>query len=1187
VYLKSLEISGFKSFVDPTRMEFPPGLSAIVGPNGCGKSNVVDAIRWVIGEHGTKALRGNRMEDLIFSGSETRKSLGMAEVSLTIANLPVSVSIANLQDLSPDEVTVTRRYFRSGESEYCINKTPCRMKDIIDLFLDTGISSRGFSIIEQDHVSQIINAKPINRRYLVEEAAGIMKYKNRKNEALRKLEYTSQNLIRINDVVSELYKQRQSLKRQAKKAEVYKRFKKEARELGLALHSFKYREQKENLDVLEEKLSKLKDRQEELSAQNATVQNKIESHKAEAEENDRQLNLLKQQNSDINGKIGNFETRVELMKKQIKEQEIADDKADEEIKQLNMDFENFEQLVKSESEKEKIVENEIALKEKIFQEKNNNLQELKKSLEVKTDNLEDLEADLVDIAHAFSNAKNNEASLKTRNEILEQNMQKLTREADESEKVFHELDAEVDKNKEALSKAKENAIRVKEEKDALVCCLEKDRNRFKERALKLAEAGKTYTEEMALLNSLNELYSNFEGFHEGVKSIMKFHEEPGGVQGIQDVLTNIIDIPPEYQVALESALGDKTQGIIMNSPDESLKAIQFLKDRASGRSTFFLLNPKLPIRKEFIMNGTQGVVGKLLALAKFPEKYKVVMEYLLGNVIVVENIDRALSLSKEIGDNYIVVTLGGDLIDPHGTITGGAPLNNGASLLTKKRKISELKDGTAKLKKDVDLLQEQQDEIEKTIISMEQGKDVLEQNAHETTLNFRVEEKKCQQLNDSFISSKEKMETYKFEKEQSEADRKELLLDLEQLRVKLEGLNSKKLQKEEEIINLRETIVSIRLETESLMQVVSGIEVEKASLQGKKENISSDVERWKSSRELTQTRVNQKKEEKLENENKKIERVTGIKDYENQINLLSEEKNIVEKKIIQYEEILEEKLKALKELEEKGKVSKLGLENIGEEVNSLEISRAGIVKDLQYLIEKAKDEFFADEEQMLRSEAFAPGQEAGKAKLEGIATKLKKIGEVNLAALGEYEKVNERYTFLLTQQEDLQKSIADLQETINKINRTTRSKFLKTFETLNELFKNIFTRLFKGGFAELILLDDDLLEAGIDIHVKPPGKKPQNINLLSGGEKAMTAISLLFAVFAIRPSPFCMLDEVDAALDETNVLRFKDMLMEMSEKTQFVLVTHNQKTMSFAETLYGITMEEKGVSKVVTVKFNK
>ena len=1184
MYLKSLEMTGFKSFVDSTKLEFPGGLSAVVGPNGCGKSNIIDAIRWVIGEYSTRTLRGNRMEDLIFSGSDSRSPIGMAEVSLTVGNLPAKVSFTGLDGL--DDVTVTRRYFRSGESEYLINKTPCRMKDIIDLFLDTGISSKSFSIIEQDHVAQIINSKPIERRALIEEAAGIMKYKHRRNEALRKLEHTNQNLLRINDIVSELEKQKRSLKRQAKKAEVYKKFRKEARELGLAIYSIEYRNQKEKFNTLEEKLTELKDKQEEIVAKNASLQNKIEIHKAETDETERQLNLFNKQNYEIKGKIENFETRIDMMKKQIVDHETNGKKAEEYIKQCQEDIEKINLEIENQRKNLEVLSNEISLKEKVFNEKNDALKGLKNSLQAKTDRLEELEADHVDILNRHSNILNNEASITTHRDILEQNKEKLINELAGSEKVFTELNDVVEKNRVSLSKAKENLLRIKEEKEVLSSRLEEEKNQFKEVETNLNKRRTVFTENTALLNSLNELYKNFEGFHEGVKSLMKSKDANEGVQGIHDILVNTVEVPSDYEVAFEAVLGEKIQGVIMDSQNESLKAIEYLRETDSGRSTLFLLKPKLQSKPTITLNGSRGIVGKLSDLINYEGKYKEVMEYLLGNVVVAQNIESALSLWEEMGDNCTIVTLGGDVIDSHGTITGGVPVNNGASLLTKKRKIAELIEETQKLEKQVNLLEEKQKSLKETIENIESERELLEQKNNQAELDFRVEEKKNQQFNENFVRAREKVETCKFEKEQCEAEEKELRERLEQLKIELEELNDNKSKNEKELKNLREGISSTRSELESLTQEVNSINVERTSLKGKKENILLDVQRLESNMKLTENRVEQKENEKREHENKKSELMLEIQKSETAVDQLIIEKNVLEKKVVEIGEELEEKLQELKDLQNRSKTSQIEQEEVSEEVNRFEVNRAEITKDLQYLVEKVKDEFFVTEEQMLQMDTGEFDLEAGKAKLEEMKAKLNKIGEVNLAALEEYEKVNERHTFLSTQQVDLHQSIEDLQKTIDKINTTTKKKFSETFELINENFKKIFSRFFKGGQAELILSDTDLLETGVDIHVKPPGKKLQNLSLLSGGEKAMVAISLLFAIFIVRPNPFCLLDEVDAALDQANIVRFKEMLMEMKNNTQFILVTHSQKTMSFAERLYGITMEEKGVSKIVSVNMN-
>ncbi len=1184
MYLKNLELEGFKSFVDPTNLEFRNGFTAIVGPNGCGKSNVSDAIRWVIGEQRSKTLRSVRITDLIFNGSSSRKPVSRAEISLTLSNVPAGIRIAGVPNASED-VKVTRCYHRSGESEFYINRIPCRLKDITDFLLDAGISPKVLTIIEQGHIQDIITSKPEERRILIEEAAGILKFKQRKNEAIRKLDSSRQNLERIADIVQELSRQVESLKRQASKAERYKNYKSEIKELSLKLFSIKVHRHQMQLQSIETQLQEQTQKKTEWNARHATFENQIAQFNVEIEESLSQLNEARETLHQLKSQIGNSEQNIRFKKEQKLAAETDIQSSVGEISRMKESVGNL--ISKMENEKQQLSATSVEINEQeilLDQHKAENDQK-REALQAVQEQVLTREKSVRNLFQQMAQSKNQLVAIETRVQGLEARQEKLTSENEEIGSQFKDnLSAleqgkvEHQKNTEELTRLKERQVSLRQETSQYSQQLqaEIDSHSSKKEA---------YFNQASLLGSLEKLRNQFEGFHEGIKSLM---DNPKGerIPGIREVLVDVLQTPAEYEVAIETVLGEKLQSVIVNTYSDSMEAIGYLKNHRSGRGLFVPLNPKSIPSAPLNLNGTQGIVGKALNFIKCQEEYRPIIELLFKSVVIVQDMDVALHLHQDENFQGTVVTLNGEMIDPNGFITGGSLENESSSLLARNREIETLHSNVQQLKQELDASQVNIEQTKQGLTELETSLRQLDQQTLTAELATNNKRRDLEQWNKEVERLENRGSKIAGEIEAIDNERNELIAKKTELDQQLASTEQNSAQEEELLGRYREELEQSRFGLEKISSEISRLKVLIASLIGRRENTLTEIKRLELQQQNLKHSIEKREKDSTSNQNKTTEFATEIATLEESVLKLSREKDQWSETAVQEEESLRQKEEDLKNMEQDTRELSRKIQEIAETLSQIEIKRSENRLQIAHLEERAYEDFNATQEELQLAYDETINENEADERVKELKDKVGKLGEVNLAALSDFEKTNERYTFLKRQQDDLAESIELLHSTIEKINHTTQQRFLDTYELVNQNFKEIFARLFQGGKANLTLTDEsNPLESGIEISANPMGKNLQSLTLMSGGEKSMTAIALMFAVFKVRPSPFCLLDEVDAPLDEANVVRFQEMLKEMAVNTQFIIITHNQKTMSFANALYGITMEEQGVSKAVSVHF--
>jgi chromosome segregation protein len=1185
MYLKNLELEGFKSFVDSTNLEFKNGFTAIVGPNGCGKSNVSDAIRWVIGEQRSKTLRSTRITDLIFNGSSSRKPVNRAEISLTLSNVASGIRIAGVPNSSED-VKVTRCYHRSGESEFYINQIPCRLKDITDFLLDAGISPKVLTIIEQGHIQDIIISKPEERRVLIEEAAGILKFKHRKNEAIRKLDSSRQNLERIADIVQELARQVESLKRQAAKAERYKNFKAEIKELSLKLFSVKIRRYQSQLQEIEIELQEQTEKKTEWSTRHATFENQIAQLNVEVEESLSRLNEARETIHQLSAQIGSSEQNISFKKEQQSEAVADIESAIAEVSQMTGEIGGLTSKFEGERQNLSSTSQEINEQEIVLEQRKAENEQQRDALQEIQERVLNGERNVLNVFQQTAKSKNQLTALETRVQGLDARQEKLSTEKQETGSQIQENQSALEQGKSEHQQKYEELTRLKDQQEALRQETTQYSQQLQVEIDDHSSKKEDYFHKASLLGSLEKLRNQFEGFHDGIKSLMG-KENGERIPGIREVLVDVLQTPAEYEVAIETALGEKLQSVIVNSYSDSMEAIGYLKNHHSGRGLFAPLNPKTVPVAPLHLNGTQGVVGKALNFIECQEEYRPIIELLLKSVVIVQDMDVAFHLHEDSNFQGTVVTLNGEMIDPNGFITGGSLENNSSSLLARNREIETLTDNVGGLKEELNASQEN---IEKKKLGLSELETSLKQLGQQTLSAELETNNKLRDL-EQWSKEVERLGNRgaKIDEEISALnnERNELVAEKSLLDEQLASADQKRIQEEELLARYREELEQSRSGLEQTVSEISRLKVLIASLIGRRENTLTEIKRLELQQKNLKQQIERREADRISNQDRITEFETEIANLEASVLKLSREKDNCSETAVQEEESLRQKEENLKEMEQDTRELSRKIQEITETLSQIEIKRSENRLQIVHLEERAYEDFNATREELQAAYDETIDENEADERVKELKEKVAKLGEVNLAALSDFEKTNERYTFLKKQQDDLAESIELLHSTIEKINQTTQQRFLDTYELVNENFKEIFARLFQGGKANLTLTDpSNPLDSGIEITANPMGKSLQSLALMSGGEKAMTAIALMFAVFKVRPSPFCLLDEVDAPLDEANVVRFQEMLKEMAINTQFIIITHNQKTMTFANALYGITMEEQGVSKAVSVHFN-
>ena len=1181
--LKSLEAVGFKSFVDRLHLTFPGGITTIVGPNGCGKSNFVDAVLWAIGERSAKHLRGRLMEDVIFNGTDGRKPFGMAEVNLTFTN---EDGLAPEEYGQYSEITVTRRLYRSGESEYLINKVPCRLRDITDLFLDTGIGMNGYSIVEQGRVETLINANPQDRRFLIEEAAGIAKYKERKRLALMKMEATQQNLLRIQDIIAEVKRQIVTLERQVKRAEEYKAVRKEVKEIEIRFALQEYAELSEKGEAARGYLKALRDREMEVSTQTAQKEAFIESKRLSGMEEEEKLRGLQEEIFELGKKIQKWENEIEFFKREEGTFQKQENQFVEEVRESLHAWRGTRrerrraELARQGLEEERR-ENEEILKEweTLFNDFRTTHHELS----------EEMEADKVSLIDTLTQL----TSLKNRFTHLEERREDLQKRIRSNGEEFEEVSLRLKQLDEAISEK----IKEKELTFSIQSIHQEEKVRWEGEIEKLKEIlGEKQTEGLALQEtlrqdrsrylSLKELQENFEGFEKGVKSILlRKREEKEKWERILGVVADILEPEPQYEIPLEAVLGQRLQYIIVEGEREGTEAITFLKRASLGRGSFI---PKgvQGIGDEDRISHEEGKPTPLLRFVKVKEGFAPLAEFLIGGVGVVQDLEEALLWIKKEEGFETLVTREGDMVERSGVMSGGSH-GQGLGILERRREIKDLEKKIGEGEELCRKADEEEDLLQQEIVGRGGQLENRKREIQEKEIELLHQERDLEGLKKEISQFRQRMEIIEFEQKQLEGENQDLEKEKNEVSAQMEREETAKKEREERVQSWKKKVEEIGEGTEELGGKLTEKKVFLASLEEKKKGLEGQIQNLSENQRTSKEQIFKKVKGIRECREQATSLSEKIQEWERELEEGLKQHRLGEETLSTQKEKVEMLINEWKEVEASSKYLRRELEEVRQKIHEGEILASEVQLKLSHLQESMKERYGATlSTSIVASPAEFPKEEMSK-RLAELKNALEGFGEVNLMAIEEYQELKQRHDFLSEQQTDLHQALDALKKAILRINRTTTKRFLETFHSVNEKFKEVFARLFKGGQASLVLLDEqDPATTGIDIIAQPPGKKLQNIDLLSGGEKALVATAMLFGIFMIKPTPFCLLDEVDAPLDDANINRFIELVKEFSKTSQFIMITHNKNTMEAAQTLYGITMETPGVSKVVSVRLN-
>lgn len=1177
MYLKSIEVQGFKSFANKITFQFHNGITGIVGPNGSGKSNVADAVRWVLGEQRVKQLRGASMQDVIFSGTENRKPLSYAYVAITLDNADHQLAI------DFDEVTVARRIYRSGESEYLINGSPCRLKDVNELFYDTGIGKEGYSIIGQGQIDKILSGKPEERRELFDEAAGIVKFKRRKTAAQTKLENEKQNLVRVNDILSELEKQIGPLERQSEVAKVYLRKKEELKTLDVNVFLLENNRLREQLKQLEEKYSLASGELSETGEKYEGIKEEYERIQAEIESLEAAIEQARNTVTDTGLMRGKLEGEMNVLKEQINSAKGSETHLSNRRTALE------EEIASKEKDKEGILNEKSATDSQV--------QEIVATAEAEKAKLDEIQTKIAELNNAIEAGKNTiigelnqRATIKSKmgrfDTMMEQvnirkaelNSRLLRAKSDEAarEENLKKLEAEFEAVTEELRKMTEQEAATELELGDI-------REALAKKDSKLRETQSAYHMEKSKLEALSNLTERYEGYGGSVKKVMEQKEKNPGIIG---VVADIIKVEKKYETAIETALGGNIQNIVTDDEETAKKMIRFLKENKLGRATFLPLtsitNPQEFKNPESLSE--KGVIGMADELVNIDNKYRNVAKAMLGRIVVVDNVDNAVKIARKYDYGIRMVTLEGELLVPGGAISGGAFKNN-SNLLGRRREIDELEKSVKKLLAVIDEVNRDIDETKSKRNKMRMELEALKTDIQKKSIEQNTARLNISQARERMEEEGETKASLKLEEQEIEGKIFEIKNEKESTQRELADSEALEKSSQEQIVQFQNELEEQRKQETEASALVSEWEMKVEKMrqtQGfKQANVDRiDEEIGRSRAELAEIM------DALEENRRTVEqKKQNIEEIEKTIAASYDAQNESEGK-------LKESMTRREELSAKQKNFFQSREEMSEKMAALdkEVYRLNAQKEKLEENLETQINYMWDEYEITLSDAAAIRDEnmtdlsSMKREISSLKDQIKKLGDVNVNAIEDYKNLMERYTFMKNQHDDLVEAEKTLEGIIQELDTAMRKQFAEKFAEINREFDKVFKELFGGGKGTLELMEDeDILEAGIRIIAQPPGKKLQNMMQLSGGEKALTAISLLFAIQNLKPSPFCLLDEIEAALDDSNVGRFAKYLHKLTKNTQFIVITHRRGTMEQVDRLYGITMQEKGVSTLVSV----
>lgn len=1176
MYLKKIEVQGFKSFANKLLFEFDNGITGIVGPNGSGKSNIADAVRWVLGEQSAKQLRGSKMEDIIFAGTETRKPVSFASVSLTIDNSDKKL------DIDFDEVTVTRRVFRSGESEYLLNGNTCRLRDINELFYDTGIGKEGYSIIGQGQIDKILSGKPDERRELFDEAAGIVKFKKRKNETQKSLDSESQNLIRINDILAELEKQVGPLARQSEKAKEYLKLKEILKRYEVNLFLLEAGSVKKELGEVTEKLEIVNNDYDEAKIKLDEIKTVYDERDREYQELSSKIEQMTADNNQAEIDKNKLQSQIEILKEQINSASLNDAHLAERLQSIN------EQIAERDEEKKKLLKQKFDISSEaddIFAKQNaadREVQEITTEIDTLTADVENKKNSIFDNLNLKSTIKQNIQRFETMLEQINIRKAELTGKMINFKTDESEFDSSIKAAKAELNTINNEIDELTSENNRLNGICNDNRTLRNEKKEKLALSKEQNMRHSSRLESLRNIAERYDGYGNSIRKVMECRDNTPGIHG---VVADIVKTEKKYEIAIETALGGTIQNIVTDTEETAKKLIAYLKKNQFGRATFLPLsaisgrnNRREDLSKE------SGFIGYAHELVQVDNEYLSLAEHLLGRCVVVDNIDNALKLNRKYSYSLKIVTLEGELLNPGGSMTGGA-FRNSSNLLGRRREIEELESIIDKTKNAIERLSA---EIEKLDKEISDAKDKIAANTellHEKQLKKNTVEIRYNQLADKQAEIQTVYENNRREEKEIEvkiADIKKELADNKNKLTEIEEANDSNSQEVNVLTNKIEELKAILTEK---TKTAEAVHIEYSRIAQKSQFAEESVKRVLREIDRLKDGISDLEDSKDESQNE-------INEKNEQINRISEIIIEAEAKIASYNETLVN-LKAKKE--ENNTILKSFFATREECQNTLvelekERFRLSQSKEKLETTRDSRIEYMWNEYELTMSQAAELRDEElnDESEIKKIVSETKadirKLGDVNVNAIEDYRDVSERYEFLKAQHDDLIIARDRLIAVIEDLDTNMREQFTNKFEEIKVEFDKVFKQLFGGGKGTIELDPEaDILEANITIISQPPGKKLQNMMQLSGGEKALTAICLLFAIQNLKPSPFCLLDEIEAALDDSNVDRYAKYLHKLTKNTQFIVITHRRGTMAAADRLYGITMQEKGVSTLVSV----
>lgn len=1177
MYLKSIEVQGFKSFANKITFEFHNGITGIVGPNGSGKSNVGDAVRWVLGEQSAKQLRGGNMQDVIFSGTETRKPLGFAYVAITLDNSDHKLPI------DYQEVTIARRLYRSGESEYLLNGTSCRLKDVNELFYDTGIGKEGYSIIGQGQIDKILSGKPEERRELFDEAAGIVKFKRRKNTAIKKLEEEQQNLTRVNDILSELTRQLAPLEKQAETAKVYLKKKEALKQLDIQMFLVEMARIREQLKAVEEKYEIAQSDLEETCKSFDVTKTEYENLEKELEILETEIQKSREQSTQKTLEKQNLENQIHLLQEQIHSAKQNETQYQERAVALDADID------KRKKEEQGYLEEQSQLEEKAaeFSRVQSQAQEAFKEIAIEIHNLEEaIESGKNEIIEILNQRASIKGKLQRYDTMMEQisirkvalNQRNLTLRSEVAQ-----LDASEEQYKTQKQEIEETIEKLIRQGNRCEDQIKKYQAEISRATQQLENEKTAYHREASRLESLKNITERYDGYGNSIRRVM---EQKKNVSGIKGVVADLLKVEKNYETAIETALGGSIQNIVTDNENTAKGMIEFLKKNKYGRATFL---PLTSMKNKKTFNNPAalkepGVIGVASDLVQVEAEYEGLANYLLGRTLVVDHIDHGIAIAKKYQYTIRMVTIEGESLNPGGSLTGGAFKNN-SNLLGRRREIDELHENVEKLKLNIEKLQAALEEYRNKRNHFRDEAGRIQESLQEQYIQENTVQMNLNSMSDKRAEIKQGYENLKRENAELEKQTKEIEENSQSIQLEMEASASQESaleksinEKQEELESRKKQETDISKELEKSQLEGAGITSRKGFIQENLRRIKEELESLTNQKEALFAGMEEGKEEALKKE-------TEIVKIRQEIELAAKEEE-------EDREKLQEALLKKEKMTQEHKAFFSKRDELSARMNLLDKESYRLLGQKEKLEENQETQvnYMWEEYEITYSQALIdmPDELQERAEIKdaisNMRSEIRQLGNVNVNAIEEYKELSERHTFMKTQHDDLVQAEETLQGIINELDTGMRRQFEEKFGQIRIEFDKAFKELFGGGKGTLELdEEEDILEAGIRIISQPPGKKLQNMMQLSGGEKALTAIALLFAIQNLKPSPFCLLDEIEAALDDSNVTRYAKYLHKLTKNTQFIIITHRRGTMAAADRLYGITMQEKGVSTLVSV----